>query len=187
MCRWHLLQADEEHESEELSMRNFLGLWLVLVVGCALGIVLSCCDLAWAASRRARAEGGRFHTHFWSELRFVFRFEQSVKPLRVRYRLAVRAAYASRGTASCATHVLQGPLSGSSSESPDTARSVEEPAEADGAARDADEAGSLEAEARARSGSGAAAGPRRRRSSMHAASLRLARHTNRDSATPAHR
>ena len=79
-----VLQVDEEHESKELSMRNFLGLWLVLVVGCALGIVLSCCDLAWAAMRRTRAEGGRFHTHFWSELRFVFRFEQSVKPLQVR-------------------------------------------------------------------------------------------------------
>lgn len=78
------LQVDEEHESEELSMSNFLGLWLVLVVGSALGIVLSCCDLAWAAARRARQHAGRFHTHFWAELRFVFRFEQSVKPLQVR-------------------------------------------------------------------------------------------------------
>lgn len=81
------MQPDEEHESEELSMMNFLGLWLVLVVGSALGIVLSCCDLAWAALRRARASGERFHTTFWAELRFVFRFEQSVKPLQVSYHL----------------------------------------------------------------------------------------------------
>ena len=89
---------------------------------------------------------------------------------------------------------MQGPLSGSSSQSAETARSaheVDEAEEAGGSADgkangEADEAGSLEAEARARSGSGAA-GPRRRRSSMHAASLRLARHTNRDSATPARR
>lgn len=94
--RRELLQVDEEHESEELSMANFLGLWLVLVVGCALGIVLSCCDLAWAASRRARAEGGRFHTHFWAELRFVFRFEQSVKPLQVC--VVVSARHAPRST-----------------------------------------------------------------------------------------
>lgn len=41
---------------------------------------------------------------------------------------------------------------------------------------------------RARSGSGVGPGaPRRRRSSMHAASLRLARHTTRDSVTPARR
>ncbi|KAJ8723365.1 hypothetical protein PYW08_003277 [Mythimna loreyi] len=153
--------VEEEHESAELSMANFLGLWLVLVVGCALGIVLSCCDLAWAASRRARDEGGRFLTTFWSELRFVFRFDQSVKP-------------------------VQGPLSRSSSSSARTTRSAEL------------EAGSAELSpgSPAREGSAPreesprgspAPGPRRRRSSMHAASLRLARHTNQDSNTPSRR
>ncbi|KAJ8723589.1 hypothetical protein PYW08_003501 [Mythimna loreyi] len=138
-------KVEEEHESAELSMANFLGLWLVLVVGCALGIALSCCDLAWAAARRARAEGGRFHVRFWSELRFVFRFEQSVKP-------------------------VQGPPCGSATSSEGTARSAE------------CSAGSAE---RSAGPAGGAASPRRRRSSMHAASLRLARHTSRNSETPA--
>lgn len=64
-------------------MRNFLGLWLVLVVGSALGIVLSCCDLAWTAAKRARAQHESFFSRYWAELRFVFRFEQSTKPLQV--------------------------------------------------------------------------------------------------------
>lgn len=64
-------------------MRNFLGLWLVLVVGSALGIVLSCCDLAWRAGKRARAQHESFFSRYWAELRFVFRFEQSTKPLQV--------------------------------------------------------------------------------------------------------
>ncbi|XP_035449990.2 glutamate receptor ionotropic, kainate 2 isoform X1 [Spodoptera frugiperda] len=156
-------KVDEEHESEELSMSNFLGLWLVLVVGSALGIVLSCCDLAWAAARRARQHAGRFHTHFWAELRFVFRFEQSVKP-------------------------LQGPLSGSSSESVQSERSVQSAQSLHGEAEAEADAEAETGAERARSGSGVGPGaPRRRRSSMHAASLRLARHTTRDSVTPARR
>lgn len=64
-------------------MANFLGLFLVLVVGSALGIVISCCDLAWAAARRRTDPPVTYAARFWAELRFVFRFDQSVKPLQV--------------------------------------------------------------------------------------------------------
>lgn len=63
-------------------MDNFMGLFLVLVVGCALGVVVSCCDLTWATWRHPRDPGRPFLARLWSELRFVFRFEQSVKPLQ---------------------------------------------------------------------------------------------------------
>lgn len=64
-------------------MANFLGLFLVLGVGCALGVLISCCDLAWAAAKRPAHPPQSFFVRFWDELRFVFRFEQSVKPLQV--------------------------------------------------------------------------------------------------------
>ncbi|RVE41858.1 hypothetical protein evm_013502 [Chilo suppressalis] len=74
-------QVPDEHESQKLSMASFLGLFLVLVVGCVAGVVLSCCDLALAA-RRPRGSTHAFRTRFWEELRFVFDFERSVKPMQ---------------------------------------------------------------------------------------------------------
>lgn len=73
----------EDRESSELRIENFFGLFLVLIVGCALGIALSCCDLAWAAARSQRDPDAPFLTRFWHELRFVFRFEQGEKPVQV--------------------------------------------------------------------------------------------------------
>ncbi|XP_064072284.1 glutamate receptor ionotropic, kainate 2-like [Vanessa tameamea] len=143
-------QPSNDYESEELSLDNFMGLFLVLVVGCALGVVVSCCDLACSAWRHPRDPERSFLGSFWSELRFVFRFEQSVKPVR-------------------------GPLSPAAS--PHASASASTPSARSGRSADGDE------------GAGGEAGPRRprtaslrsgrasaRRSSMHAASLRLARH-----------
>ncbi|KAJ8716388.1 hypothetical protein PYW07_003015 [Mythimna separata] len=169
-------KVEEEHESEELSMANFLGLWLVLAVGCALGVALSCADLAWGAARRARAHGARFHTHFWAELRFVFRFEQSVKPVQVWCQHARVTRHAR--TVSHVCLVSQGPLSGSSSSSGSARSALRSP--------EREERGSVSPHDASPPPPGAAS-PRRRRSSMHAASLRVARHTCRRSETPARR
>ncbi|XP_053604549.1 glutamate receptor ionotropic, kainate 2-like [Plodia interpunctella] len=138
----------EEYANEELRMANFLGLFLVLVVGSALGIVVSCVDLAWAAARSTREPGATFLQRYWTELRFVFRFDLLEKP-------------------------LQGPLLSVSSGSPppESQQGEESPPE----------------DERLRSmslASGGAASPRRRRSSMHAASVRLARHATVQSHTP---
>ncbi|KAJ0183044.1 hypothetical protein K1T71_001020 [Dendrolimus kikuchii] len=146
---------EDTYESEELKLSNFLGLFVVLGVGCALGVVISCCDLAWAAARRP-AHPSRppqpFAARFWEELRFVFRFEHSVKP-------------------------LQGPLTGSSSRSGSTERVRESVSGGSGGkgAAEAEAGAGEEGTLRVRTGSGAGA---RRRSSMHAASVRLARHTS---------
>ncbi|CAB3254202.1 unnamed protein product [Arctia plantaginis] len=75
-------KPQEEFENEKLSMKNFMGLFLVLVVGCALGVFISCCDLIWSASRRARERSEPVHRRFWKELCFVFRFEQSERPVQ---------------------------------------------------------------------------------------------------------
>ncbi|XP_041970526.1 glutamate receptor ionotropic, kainate 2-like [Aricia agestis] len=75
-------QKSEERESEEMSMRNFRGLFYVLIVGCGIGVVISTCDLAWAAWRHPRDPERPFGARFWAELRFVFRFDRSVKPVR---------------------------------------------------------------------------------------------------------
>lgn len=77
------LQPEDDRQSEKLSMDNFLGLFVVLVVGCVLGVVVSCVDLAWVAARRPRDPSLPFTQRFWAELRFIFRFEQSVKPVQV--------------------------------------------------------------------------------------------------------
>ncbi|XP_075975503.1 glutamate receptor ionotropic, kainate 2-like [Anticarsia gemmatalis] len=152
----------EDRESEKLSMMNFLGLFLVLVVGSALGLVLSCCDLAWGAVRRARLNGEPVHVRFWKELRFVFSFERSERP-------------------------LQGSLGGSSRGSAGSARSAGSAAsgaeETAGSAAADEEAEEAVRSLRTRSGSLAS----RRRSSMHAASVRRARHTAAHSHTPAPR
>nr|XP_013189500.1 unnamed protein product [Amyelois transitella] len=138
----------EQHANEELRMRNFLGLFLVLVVGCALGILVSCVDLAWAAAKSPRAPGASFLQRYWTELRFVFRFDLSEKP-------------------------LQGPLLSESSGSPAPESQQGEESPEDERLR----AMSLPSAA-------GAASPRRRRSSMHAASVRLARHAAQRSHTP---
>lgn len=139
-------KEDETRENQELRIKNFLGLFVVLVVGCVLGVLVSCCDLAWAA-RRQRGPSESFWQRFWTELRFVFRFEQSVKP-------------------------LQGPLI------PDSPVSQQSEG-AEECRTEREETGSERARAAPRTSSAA-----RRRSSMHAASLRIARHTTRDSTTP---
>ncbi|CAG9788011.1 unnamed protein product [Diatraea saccharalis] len=158
----------DEHESSKLSMASFLGLFLVLVVGCALGVLLSCCDLALAA-RRPRGAPASFRARFWDELRFVFSFERSVKP-------------------------LQGPLiedspSASAAQSSSTRGELEE--EGEGPEEERMRSMSLQSACGAGAGAGAGAGRRwsRRRSSMHAASARLARHASRRerrSSSPAH-
>lgn len=66
-------------------MKNFRGLFLVLAVGCALGVALSVLDLAASTLRRARSAREPFWRRLAAELRFVFRFEQSVKPLHVSF------------------------------------------------------------------------------------------------------
>lgn len=77
------MQLEEEHGSEELEFANFRGLFLVLAVGCAFGVLFSCLDLAASTRRRARASGERFSRRFLHELRFVLRFNNSVKPINV--------------------------------------------------------------------------------------------------------
>ncbi|KAL0879832.1 hypothetical protein ABMA27_002372 [Loxostege sticticalis] len=143
--------AVEDRESSELRIENFFGLFLVLIVGCALGIALSCCDLAWAAARSQRDPDAPFLTRFWHELRFVFRFEQGEKP-------------------------VQGPLI----ESKTTSAHTESPGSLEEEAPDEERLRSLSLQT---AGTGAGAAPRwsRRRSSMHNASMRLARHATRRS------
>ncbi|XP_049872351.1 glutamate receptor ionotropic, kainate 2-like [Pectinophora gossypiella] len=143
----------ENFESSKLGMSNFLGLFLVLVVGCALGVVLSCCDLAWHAWRHPRDAARSFRRNFAHELRFVFMFDQSAKP-------------------------LQGPLIESKSSSAQSSPRESETAGAEEAAPELEEAADEAAEEAARCGSAGSAPRRRRRSSMHTASVRLARLAN---------
>ncbi|KAG7309526.1 hypothetical protein JYU34_003974 [Plutella xylostella] len=72
----------EEYESAGLSMSNFLGLFVVLVAGCVLGVLGACAELAWRARRPLPAHPARsYWRRLAAELRFVFQFDRSVKPL----------------------------------------------------------------------------------------------------------
>ncbi|XP_039755197.1 glutamate receptor ionotropic, kainate 3-like [Pararge aegeria] len=73
-------QEPDERDAQKLSIFNFLGLFLVLAVGCALGVLLAAADLARAAWQRPRARS--FGASLLAELRFVFRFAQASKPAR---------------------------------------------------------------------------------------------------------
>ncbi|CAH0720303.1 unnamed protein product, partial [Brenthis ino] len=166
-------QPKDEHESEELSMRNFMGLFLVLVVGCALGVMVSCCDLVWTAWRHPRDPMRPFTNNFWSELLFVFHFEQSVKPVRgpLQPEPSVRDSPAVS---------FRSELSGESNLNSDEKMEDEEMREE---SRRRLRSGSQRSGRSERSGRSRRPSARRR-SSMHAASVRLARHATRASDTP---
>ncbi|XP_050678603.1 glutamate receptor ionotropic, kainate 2-like isoform X2 [Leptidea sinapis] len=142
-------QPDEDPASE-LRTANFLGLFLVLVVGCALGLAVSCCDLAWRAWRHPRDPTRSFTASFLSELRFVFRFEHSEKPLR--------GALTPPAAPSPSTPPTSSPASAPASPSPSPRSRSHSPSPR-----------SRSPGPRRRSGA--------RRCSMHTASVRLARHT----------
>ncbi|GBP47226.1 Glutamate receptor ionotropic, kainate 3 [Eumeta japonica] len=72
-----------EVESEELSLRNFKGLFFVLLVGSILGVVLSFVDLTLHARRTALLHGVTWGSQLWAEIRFVFQFERGEKPLQL--------------------------------------------------------------------------------------------------------
>lgn len=154
-------------------MANFMGLFLVLVVGCALGVVVSCCDLVWTAWRHPRDPLRPFTNSFWSELLFVFRFDQSVKP--VRGPLQPEPSVRDSPTASSRSDV-----SGESDFNSDRKTEEEEMREGSRRRLRSGSQRSGRSDRSGRSGRPSA----RRRSSMHAASVRLARHATRASDTP---
>ncbi|OWR53304.1 ionotropic glutamate receptor subunit ia [Danaus plexippus plexippus] len=151
-------QDKEDHATERLTIDNFKGLILVLTVGCALGIVMSCCDLAWSAWRHPRDPTRSFAASFWSELRFVFRFEQSEKPVRG----ALTPAPSSHDSPPSAHSERSELTTGSGVDGRGRGREEDDN-------HGEDDVGSRFS-ARSRRTSA-------RRCSMHAASLRLARHT----------
>lgn len=144
-----IFQVEEQPENEKLKMSNFLGLFLVLGTGCVLGLFISLADLMVAARRSSRDPTASYWRRLYEELRFVFRFEHSEKP-------------------------VQGPLLPPPSPKPEsiTPEHLEEEERID---------------SRLRSASFQSSGVRsRRRSSMHNASVRLARHARqRDPSSPA--
>ncbi|XP_045536085.1 glutamate receptor ionotropic, kainate 2 [Papilio machaon] len=152
-------KEEEEHGGEELDMNSFLGLFVVLVVGCALGVVVSFCDLAWSAARHPRDPTESYRRRLWTEIRFVFSLERSEKPLYGPLLPPTPESPARSGSGGLAELVDSASRDGSREGSAMSGGSL------------AEEIGSREQSPRLRPRTSA------RRSSMHAASLRLARHT----------
>ncbi|KAI5637683.1 ligated ion channel l-glutamate- and glycine-binding site domain-containing protein [Phthorimaea operculella] len=75
-------EAKADVESPPLEMNSFYGLFLVLIVGCLVGVLLSCGDLALHTRRRPREPELSFWQNFLQELRFVFHFELAAKPVK---------------------------------------------------------------------------------------------------------
>ncbi|CAG5002884.1 unnamed protein product [Parnassius apollo] len=161
-------KEEEEHGGEELEMDSFVGLFVVLVVGCALGIVVSFCDLAWTAARHPRDPTESYPRRLWTELRFVFSLDLSEKPL---YGPLLPPSPQSSATADSAHTELGSLVADEATEGVGEGEEAEGEgaAEGKGDGEGEGEAGSRSPRPRARSSA--------RRSSMHAASLRLARHT----------
>ncbi|XP_063622101.1 glutamate receptor ionotropic, kainate 2-like [Cydia splendana] len=141
---------DEGFESEKLKIKNFIGLFAVLGVGCVLGIIISLVDLMLAARKKDRHPEASYWKRLADELRFVFNFQLSEKP-------------------------VQGPLLPPPSPEPEAAEEVHEEHEQEVEEEPEDN------ESRMRSMSFQSNAPRRRRSSLHNASVRLARLAHRDS------
>ncbi|KAJ2950838.1 hypothetical protein O0L34_g5181 [Tuta absoluta] len=145
-------KAKDDIESPPLEMNSFYGLFMVLVVGCVFGLVLSCGDLAVHTRRHPREPDLSFWQNFLQELRFVFHFELAAKPVK-------------------------GPLMPPKTPSIHSPEPEELEVETDAEQLDEEGAGGGGEGGNGRDS--ALSGPRRRRrSSMHTASMKLARHAH---------
>ncbi|XP_026748816.2 glutamate receptor ionotropic, kainate 3-like [Galleria mellonella] len=69
-------------EEKQLSMKNMLGAFVVLGVGCCIGLLISTLDMLWAVFKRSVKYNTTFKEELIEELKFALKFSGDVKPVK---------------------------------------------------------------------------------------------------------
>ncbi|KAG6450834.1 hypothetical protein O3G_MSEX006792 [Manduca sexta] len=69
-------------EEKQLGMKNMLGAFVVLGVGCLIGLFLSTLDMLWGVFKRSVKYGTTFKYELIEELKFALTFSGNVKPVK---------------------------------------------------------------------------------------------------------
>ncbi|KAL0880160.1 hypothetical protein ABMA27_002631 [Loxostege sticticalis] len=77
-------KCGEKHavEEKQLGMKNMLGAFVVLGVGCGLGVIISTLDMLWGVFKRSVKYGTTFKYELVEELKFALKFSGDVKPVK---------------------------------------------------------------------------------------------------------
>ncbi|XP_045449719.1 glutamate receptor ionotropic, kainate 3-like [Melitaea cinxia] len=69
-------------EPKQLGMRNMLGAFVVLGVGCLLGILISTLDMLWGIFKKSVKYNTTFKYELIEELKFALKFSGDIKPVK---------------------------------------------------------------------------------------------------------
>ncbi|CAG9133262.1 unnamed protein product [Plutella xylostella] len=73
-----------DEEQKQLTLRNMVGAFVVLGVGCLLGLLISTLDMLWGVFKRSLKYQTTFQYELVEELKFALTFSGDVKPVRRR-------------------------------------------------------------------------------------------------------
>ncbi|XP_046977860.1 glutamate receptor ionotropic, kainate 3-like [Vanessa cardui] len=71
-----------DEEQKQLGMKNMLGAFVVLGVGCLIGILISTLDMLWGVFKRSVKYNTTFKYELVEELKFALKFNGDIKPLK---------------------------------------------------------------------------------------------------------
>ncbi|CAH2084754.1 unnamed protein product [Euphydryas editha] len=69
-------------DQKQLEMRNMLGAFVVLGVGCLLGILISTLDMLWGVFKKSVKYNTTFKYELIEELKFALKFSGDIKPVK---------------------------------------------------------------------------------------------------------
>ncbi|XP_049872669.1 glutamate receptor ionotropic, kainate 3-like [Pectinophora gossypiella] len=72
----------KEEEAKQLGMKNMLGAFVVLGVGCVIGLGISILDMFWGVFKRSVKYKTTFKYELVEELKFALKFSGDVKPVK---------------------------------------------------------------------------------------------------------
>ncbi|CAH0752640.1 unnamed protein product [Diatraea saccharalis] len=77
-------KCEEKHEdtAKRLEMKNMSGAFVVLGVGCLIGLGISTLDMLWGVFKRSVKYGTTFKYELIEELKFALKFSGDVKPVK---------------------------------------------------------------------------------------------------------
>nr|WCF43354.1 chemosensory receptor iGluR6 [Spodoptera frugiperda] len=71
-----------DEEQKQLGMKNMLGAFVVLGVGCLIGLFISIIDMLWGVFKRSVKYSTTFKYELVEELKFALKFSGNIKPVK---------------------------------------------------------------------------------------------------------
>ncbi|CAG4929969.1 unnamed protein product [Colias eurytheme] len=72
----------QDQEQKQLGMKNMLGAFVVLGVGCCIGLLISTLDMLWGVFKRSVKYNTTFKYELIEELKFALKFSGDIKPVK---------------------------------------------------------------------------------------------------------